>query len=284
MTELQWGRNGDKRFETGVSKGVLYRRNGVGDYVLPSAWNGLVSVTESPSGAEASKQYADNTVYATLISAEEYAATIEAFSYPDEFEYCDGSAEIAPGVSVGQQRRETFGLSYQTLIGNDVNPDLGFKIHCVYGAQAAPSEKAHNTVNDSPEATTFSWELSTTPVPVPGYRPSSTLTIDSTKINSADLAEIEALLYGTAGADARLPLPAEFLAIVGASTEVTPTKPSNVGNAVTIPTVTGVVYYIDGEVVTGTVNITADTIVYARPAAGYKFPAVSDNDWFYDYV
>lgn len=287
MTELMWGGVGDKRFETGVSKGVLYRRSAGGAYDRPSAWNGLTAVNESPSGAESNKQYADNVEYANLISAEQYAATIEAFTYPDEFEYCDGTAEIAPGISVGQQKREVFGFSYQTIIGNDVDPEAGYKIHIVYGCQAAPSEKNHATVNDSPELAAFSWELSTTPVPVPGKRPSATLTIDSTKTDPADLAALEAILYGTAGADARLPLPAEIESIVGASVTVTPVAPTynSTTDTITIPSTTGVIYQINGETVAaGPVVITQDTIVTAVPAAGYKFPVVHDADWYFDHT
>jgi hypothetical protein len=286
MTELQWGQTGDKRFETGVSKGVLYRRDGGGQYNLPYAWNGLTAVNESPSGAESNKQYADNVEYANLLSAEQYAATIEAFTYPDEFEYCDGTASLAPGITVGQQKREVFGFSYQTIVGSDLDPELGYKIHLVYGCQAAPSEKNHATVNDSPELSAFSWEVSTTPVPVPGLRPSATLTIDSTKTAADDLAALEGLIYGTAGADARLPLPAEIISLVGAATEVLPQAPTynSATDTITIPGTAGVIYQIDGETVAaGPVVITKDTIVTATPASGYKFPAVSDTDWFFDW-
>jgi hypothetical protein len=198
-------------FESGVSKGVLYRRSETGAYDKASPWVGLVSVTESPSGAESNKQYADNTVYANLVSAEELSATVEAFTYPDEFAACDGSAEIAVGVSIGQQKREIFGLSYQTKIGDDLNSDSGYKIHLLYGAQAAPTEKAYTTINDSPEALTFSWELTTSPVDVPGFKPTALLTIDSTKVDAADLAALEAILYGNATDEAKLPTPAEVV-------------------------------------------------------------------------
>lgn len=287
MTELKWGQSGEKRFETGVSKGVLYRRDAGGAYNIPSAWNGLVSISESPSGAEPNKQYADNTVYANLISAEEFAATIEAFTYPDDFEFCDGSASPAVGISIGQQNREVFGLSYQTLIGNDLTPEAGFKIHLVYGAQAAPSEKAYQTVNDSPEAMTFSWEVSTTPVSVPGFKPTATLVIDSTKVAQADLDEIMALLYGTAGQDAYLPLPEEVAALIGATTEVTATAPTaTAAGVITIPSVTGVQYYRDdtgAAVAAGTVTITGaigtSLIISAKAKSSYKLKPMTDDDW-----
>jgi len=286
MTELQWDQTGEKVYETGVDRGVLYKPDNTGAYVNGYAWNGLVSVTESPSGAEPSKQYADNTVYLNLISAEEFAATLEAFTYPDEFAECDGSASPIDGVAIGQQPRKSFGLSFRTKVGNDLNADAGYKLHLVYSALAAPSEKAYTTINDSPEAITFSWELSTTPVPVPGLKPTAQITIDSTKVNPTALAELEDILYGTAGVDPKLPTPAEVIDIfTGTSLLATPTKPANTGNVITIPTVTGVVYLIDGEVqAPGTVTITEDTIVTARPAAGYKFPSVVDDDWFYDYT
>lgn len=287
MTVLEWDKVSEKVFEAGVDRGVLYMPNAFGAYPEGHAWNGLISVTESPSGAESNKQYANNRVYLNLTSAEEFAATIEAYTYPDKFAECDGSAELAPGVFVSQQRRKTFGLAYRSLIGNDIDgTDHGYKLHLVYGGLAAPTEKAHTTLNESPEAGTFSWEISTTPVDVPGHNPSATLTIDSTKVNAAKLAELEAILYGTPGSEARLPLPAEVDALFnGAATvEVRAVQPTQAGNVVTIPTVTGVVYKIDGVVVTGDVTLTEDVVVTASPEQGYKFPAVSDNDWFFDFV
>jgi len=214
MTKLAWGTPGDKTYETGVSKGVLYRRSTDGAYDKATAWNGLVSVTESPSGAEANKQYADNTVYANLVSAEEFGATIEAFAYPNEFASCDGTAEISAGVSIGQQKREIFGLSYRTEIGNDLSSEAGYKLHLLYGAQAAPTEKAYTTINDSPEANTFSWELTTIPVDVPGFKPTALLTVDSTKVNSADLAALEDMLYGTTSGTPELPLPEAIIELL----------------------------------------------------------------------
>jgi hypothetical protein len=216
VTTLEWGQTGEKIFETGIDHGVLYRRTALtGKYDKGYAWNGLVSVTESPSGAESNKQYADNQVYANLTSAEEFSATIEAFMYPEEFEACDGTAEIAPGITIGQQKREIFGLSYRTKVGNDTDADAGYKIHLIYGGMAAPTEKAHTTINDSPEAMTFSWDVSTNPVSVNGFKPTAQLTIDSTKVDSSDLAALEELLYGDGTTQASLPTPDEVVALVG---------------------------------------------------------------------
>jgi hypothetical protein len=287
MTKLQWDRSGERLFETGVSRGVLYVRDNTGLYPKGVAWNGLTTVTESPSGAEANPQYADNIKYLNLRSAEEAAGTIEAFMYPDEFAACDGSAEIAPGVSVGQQNRSPFGFSYQSKIGNDIQgQDFGYKINIVYGATASPSEKAHETVNDSPEATALSWEYDSDPVEVPGLKPSATLTINSTKIPADKLKQIEDILYGTAGVDARLPLPAEIITILqGGAVEVEPQKPAYNAStkALTIPAQTGVVFSINGDVVpAGTITLTEDTVVDAKPAAGYTFPEVTDDDWLYE--
>jgi hypothetical protein len=289
MAEITWDQVGERVYETGVDHGVLYRQDAGGAYANGYAWNGLTAVTESPSGAEATPQYADNIKYLNLVSAEEFGGTIEAFTYPDEFAECDGTATPSPGVSVGQQTRKAFGLAYRSLVGNDVDgTDYGYKLHLIYGALAAPSEKAFNTVNDSPEAITFSWEVTTTPVEVPGMKPSASITIDSTKVDAADLASLEQILYGTPGVDPRLPLPAEVLAVFsGALIEVIPTAPTLAGNVITIPTVTGVEYKIDGEIVTGTFTMTAltgDVVVTANPITGYIFPAVSDDDWFFNYT
>lgn len=219
---LKWDQVGERRYETGVDRGVLYIPDETGAYDEGHAWNGLVTVSESPSGAEATPQYADNIKYLNLVSAEQFGATIEAFTYPDEFAQFDGTVEAQPGVLVGQQTRGTFGLAYRTQVGNDVlGTDLGYKLHLIYGAMAAPTEKAYGTVNETPEALTFSWELSTTPVEVPGFRPSAALVIDSTKVEAADLAALETILYGTDSPDegvtpaviARLPLPEEIIAL-----------------------------------------------------------------------
>ena len=289
MTKLHWDGVGEKRYETGVDRGVLYIPNGSGVYNDGVAWNGLVSVTESPSGAEPNAQYADNIKYLNLTSAEEFGATLEAFTYPDEFNEFDGSATPVAGVSIGQQSRKSFGLSYRTKIGNDVEgDDLGYKLHLIYGATASPSEKAFSTVNDSPEPITFSWEIATVPVQVPDLKPTSIITIDSTKVNASDLEDLEDFLYGTAGTDPSLPTPAEVIAIFGTGlTVATPTAPTyNSGTKViTIPSVTGVTYFINDTAVTAGVQpaITEDTVVEARPNTGYRFPDVTDSDWFFDF-
>ena len=211
MAKIVWDTTGEKVFETGVEKGVLYPIGVSNTYNKGVAWNGLISVTESPSGAEPNPQYADNIKYLNIMSAEEFAATIEAYTYPDEFEACDGTASIGTGVTVGQQNRGVFGLSYKTLKGNDTDGiDHGYKLHLIYGGTASPSEKNYQTINDSPEAITFSWEVTTTPVPVPGLKPTAALTIDSTKVTAEKLTAIETILYGTALIEPRLPLPAEI--------------------------------------------------------------------------
>lgn len=215
MPKIVWDNTGERLYETGVRNGVLYPIQTDGTYSKGVAWNGLISVTESPSGAEATPLYADDIKYLNLISAEEYGSTIEAYTYPDEFAECDGSASIATGVNIGQQPRKTFGMCYRTVVGNDVeNDNYGYKLHLVYGALAAPSEKAFSTINDSPEAITFSWEVSTTPVNVTGFKPTASLTIDSTKVDDAKLASLEAILYGSESEDARLPLPDEIATLM----------------------------------------------------------------------
>jgi hypothetical protein len=211
MPKLEWDTTGERLFETGVDRGVLYIPTGE-EYDVGYAWNGLTTVTESPSGAEASPQYADNVKYLNLISNEEFGCTIEAFTYPVEFGECDGTAEAATGMLIGQQTRKMFGFSYRSRIGNDVEGDaLGYKIHLVYGCMAAPTERAYATVNDSPEATTFSWEITTTPVAVPGFKPTALVTLDSTLVTPADLLIVEAALYGDVATPARLPLPEELI-------------------------------------------------------------------------
>ena len=216
---LVWDADGKRYYETGVDHGVLYLRDETGAYTKGVAWNGLTAVSEAPSGAESNPQYADNIKYLNLVSAEEFSATIEAFTYPDAFEACDGSATLAAGVSIAQQNRKTFGFSYRTKIGNDVaGQDLGYKIHLVYGCLAAPSERSYQTVNDSPEALTFSWEVSTTPVPVTGFKPTATVTINSRTTNPAKLKALEDLLYGTDAAEAALPMPNAIAALIGVAT------------------------------------------------------------------
>lgn len=216
MSKLVWDQTGERTYETGVKQGVLYPQAAGGTYPKGVAWNGLTAVTESPSGAEATALYADDIKYLNLMSAEEFGATVEAYTYPDEFAECDGSAEIATGVMIGQQKRKAFGMCYRTSLGNDVDGnDHGYKLHIIYGAMAAPSEKAYATINDSPEAITFSWELTTTPVSVTGFRPTASITIDSTKVDAKKLQALEAVLYGSEETEARLPLPDEIVTLVG---------------------------------------------------------------------
>lgn len=225
MARLIWDNTGERLYETGVKRGVLYPFNtSTSEYDVGVVWNGLSSVSESPSGAEANPIYADDIKYLELRSAEEFGATVEAYTYPDEFAICDGSAEVADGVMIGQQSRKKFGLCYRTIIGNDVDNDMhGYKLHLIYSAMAAPSERSYQTVNDSPEAITFSWELTTTPIPVNSVenaKPTACLTIDSTKADPAALAALEDILYGTISADPRLPLPDEVIEIMGGSATV----------------------------------------------------------------
>lgn len=206
MARLEWDRTGEHLYETGVKNGVLYvmstAQGTEGTYPEGVVWNGLTSISESPTGAEATALYADDTKYLNLIAAEEFEATVEAYTYPDEFAECDGSAEIATGVLIGQQPRKTFGLCYKTTLGNDVaNESYGYKLHLIYGAVASPSERSYSTINDSPEAITFSWSLKTTPVPVTGHKPTACVTIDSTKVTAAKLKVLEDVLYGVTAAE-----------------------------------------------------------------------------------
>ena len=215
MAQLVWDESGKRLYETGVEKGVLYVQGENGQYGNGVAWNGLTAVTESPSGAEPTALYADDIKYLELFSAEEFGATVEAYTYPEEFEACDGSASLGKGVTIGQQDRKAFGLCYRTVVGNDVKGnEHGYKIHLVYGAKAKPSEKAYATVNDSPEAVTFSWEVTTTPVNVAGFKPTASVTIDSTKIEAGKLKAIEDKLYGTETQEPTLLLPDEIAQIV----------------------------------------------------------------------
>lgn len=217
MSKIVWDAIGEHTFETGVRNGVLYLQGAEGTYNKGVAWNGLTSVSESPEGAEATDLYADDIKYLTLMSAENFKATIEAYTYPVEFEECDGSATIAKGVVIGQQPRKPFGLCYRTAIGNDTDGnEHGYKLHIVYGCQASPSEKQYSTINDSPEAITFSWEVNTTPVNVNGKKPTATLIIDSTKADKAKLTALEAILYGSEQAEPRLPMPDEIAALMAA--------------------------------------------------------------------
>ena len=228
---LVWDKISERFYETGVRRGVLYPASSeTSGYDKGVAWNGLTGVTESPSGAESTPMYANDIKYLNLVSNEEFGGTIEAYTYPDEFAECDGSAEVAPGVKVGQQKRKQFGLAYRTSLGNDTDGvDHGYKIHLIYGAQAAPSEKGYSTINDSPEAITFSWEISTTPVEVEGYKPTATMEIDSTKTSAEKMTALENILYGTSEADPRLPLPDEIIDLMSDDTE-TETEPNTEPN------------------------------------------------------
>ena len=219
MSKLVWDQTGERLYETGIEQGALYPQSEDGSYPAGEAWNGLISVTESPSGAEATPLYANDAKYLELMSAEELGLTIEAYTYPEGFGACNGEAEIATGVSIGQQTRKAFGLVYKNLIGNDVKGnDYGYKLNIVYGAKASPSENANTTVNDSPEAKTMSWECTTTPVKVDGKKPTSKITIDSTKADPTKLAALEAILYGSDDVEARLPLPAEIITLMSDGT------------------------------------------------------------------
>ena len=215
MSKLVWDKTGERLYETGVKQGVLYPQAAGGTYPKGVAWNGLTNITESPSGAEATALYADDIKYLNLVSAEELGGTIEAYTYPDEFAECDGSVALTEGVFIGQQDRKTFGLCYRTTLGNDVDSNgHGYKLHLIYGALAAPSEKAYATINDSPEAITFSWEFKTTPVNVTGHKPTASLILDSTKVSETKMAALEKVLYGDSDAEARLPLPDEVVQIL----------------------------------------------------------------------
>lgn len=287
MTKLAWDTVGDRTYETGVDRGVLYIPDGGGNYTTGFAWNGLTKVTEKPTGATSTKTYADNIPYLNLVSLEQFEADIAAYTYPDEWTQCDGTVEPEPGVAIGQQTRKSFGLSYRTKVGNDlVGTEAGYKIHLVYNGRATPSQKGYMTVNDTPTAIEFSWSMSTVPVNVTGHKPTATLTIDSTKVNATALGVLEDFLYGTSGTTPSLPSPDAVLAIFsGTITQIVPTVPTYTSGTHTIhiPTLVGATYFINGLVVTGDVVITVDTVVTASPNVGYKFPAVSDNDWLITY-
>ena len=219
MAKIVWDKTGERFYETGVKNGVLYVRGSDAEkpYANGVAWNGLTAITESPSGAEASPLYADDIKYLNLISNEEFGGTIEAYTYPDEFKACNGEADLVEGVTIGAQSRKTFGMCYRTTLGNDVDGnDYGYKLHLVYGAVAAVSEKAYATINDSPEAITFSWEFTTTPVEVTGFKPTACVTIDSTKVDKTKLKALEDALYGTESEEAYLPLPDEIATMMAA--------------------------------------------------------------------
>lgn len=291
MSQLTWDKIGERYYETGVSNGVLYLPNAMGIYTQGHAWNGLTGVTSSPSGAESSKQYADNIPYLNMTSAEEYGGTIEAFYSPKAFDQCDGTAKPIPGLSIGQQSRKSFAFSWQTLIGNDIDgQDHAYKIHVAYGAQAAPSEKAYATVNESPEAVTLSWTFTTTPVPITpeiivegrALKPTAYLAFDSRDFTTAKMQELKDILYGTSSTEPRLPSPRELITIMQTSlTEVTPQVPTfdDTDNELIIPDQTGVVYLANGVVITGTHILEESVTITAIPAAGYKFPNVIQTQW-----
>jgi hypothetical protein len=296
MTRLAWDQVGERRYETGVDRGVLFLRDGSGAYTEGYAWNGLTTVTESPSGAESNKQYADNMVYLNLLSAEEFGATIEALTYPDEFGRADGTAEPQPGVSISQQARETFGFAYRTKVGNDLTPDAGYKLHLVWGATAAPSEKARATINDSPEALSFSWEISTIPVEVGTiggveYRPTSKMAIDSTRVDETAFNELLDLVWGSAGTDPQLPTPAEVVALfAGTTTDVRLTAanaPTYNGttHVVTLPAVTGVQWKVNGvnKAPGAQPALAVGQTAYVTAHAQTGYTVTGDNDWTYDY-
>jgi len=306
MTALTWDATGTRLFETGVDKGVLYIPDTTGAYANGVAWNGLTAVTETPSGAAASPLYADNVKYLNLISTEDFAADLEAYTYPDEFQAFDGLGVPTNGVGIAQQSRGVFGLSYRTKIGNDVDGDAhGYKLHLVYGCQAAPSQKAYKSVNDKPDGITFKWTLTTTPVPVLGtynskmFKNTALLTIDSTKVNATNLAALELLLYGTVGVNPVLPLPDAVITGLtsGITTVATITPPSYVSSThiMTIPTTVGVDYYITkitsatGAVVTAKAKATAgaqvalatgqEWLINAVPQANYVFGSGNVDEW-----
>ena len=292
MAPLTWDQVGERLYETGVDHGVLYIPDESGAYEQGVAWNGLTTVTESPSGAEASPQYADNIKYLNLISAEEFGGTVEAFTYPEEFAQCDGTAVPEPGITIGQQGRKVFGLCYRSRVGNDIDgTDHGYKLHMIYGCQAAPSEKAYGTINDSPEAIAFSWDVTTTPVPVADLKPTALLTVDSTVVDPTTLATLEGILYGSGGVDARLPLPDEVVGLFGG--EVTDVRLTGANaptydeatHVVTIPAVTGVNWSINGvEATAGAqapIAIGQSSNVTALPQSGYVI--TGDDDWTFDY-
>lgn len=287
MSKLVWDQPGERYYEMGISKVVLFPMS-AGSYTAGVAWNGVTAITESPSGAEITELYADDRKYAALRSAEVFGATVEAYTYPEEFEACDGSAEVADGVYIGQQARMTFGLCYRTQVGNDTvaDGDNDYKLHFIYGATASPSERNFQSVNDSPDAMTFSWELNTTPVEVTGHKPTASLTLTASKVNATKLAELETIIYGAVGVAPRLPLPDEIVALM-TGTSATPADPTFVAatGVLTIPETTGVIYMIAGaEVDAGArpaLNGGVSVDVLAVPDTGYYFPAGTNTTWHF---
>jgi hypothetical protein len=290
MAVLAFDDTGNRRYETGVDKGVLYPLNTTnGLYDTGFAWNGLTAVNEKPSGAGSNKQYADNIAYLNILSAETFGGTIQAFTYPDAFASCDGTVAPASGAVVGQQPRTTFGLSYRTKVGNDVSGSLGYKLHLVYGALASPAEKDYSTINDSPAAIDFSWDFDCTPVVATGLQPTCLIVIDSTKVGSTPLADLEQFLYGTVGTNPSLPPPDSVLALfTGAITAITLTAATFDGaHTITIPSQTGVTYYLDGVVhAAGSVVLTTGQkkVVSAVPNAGYVFNTPVVDRWLFAFV
>lgn len=292
MTALQWDQSGDRLYETGVDRGVLYPQDSGGDYPNGVAWNGLTTVTESPSGADSNPQYADNIKYLNLYSVEEFGGTIEAFTYPEEFAECDGTVMPSPGVAVGQQARKAFGLCYRSRVGNDIEgTDHGYKLHIVYGATASPSEKAYATINDSPEGIAFSWDFSTIPHAVDNLKPTSLIVIDSTKVDATALSSLEDLLYGSGAGDARLPLPQEVLDLFGGAVttvdmNLAANQPTfnNVTGVVTLPTVAGVQWRVNGTNrapgAQPAISIGQTAEVDATPTAGNTL--TGDTDWSFE--
>lgn len=294
MAVLTWDEAGERLYETGVDHGVLFLPDEDGVYDTGVAWNGLTTVTESPAGADASPQFADNIKYLNLIAAETFGGTIEAFTYPDEFAECDGTVVPTPGVNIGQQSRRIFGLCYRTVLGNDIDgTDHGYKLHLVYGAQAAPSEKAYATINDSPAAIAFSWAITTTPVLVTDHKPTALLTIDSTKVDATILGDLLDILYGTGVIDPRMPLPDEIITMFegSAPTVVDLGTPANQPtynagtHVVTLPAVTGVQWKINGvnKAPGAQPALTAGqtALVTAHANAGYVLHG--DADWAFNY-
>lgn len=291
MAKIVWDKTGERLYETGTDRGVLYTPNGLGEYTNGFPWNGITAVSESPSGAEATPIYADNIKYLELRSAEEFGATIESYTYPEQFNQFNGIATPTAGVYVGQQSRKTFGLSYRTLVGNDLEgQDHGYKIHLVYGCTASPSERSYATVNDTPEAITLSFEITTTPVEIDGVlKPTAQIVIDSTKVDADKLTQLEGILYGGPVTNPRLPMPAEVISMfAGSVTEVTTIAPTydSSTDIVTIPNVVGVIYSVDDvDVVAGPHGpITESVIVRARPQSGYVLSPMSDDDWIIEFA
>jgi hypothetical protein len=290
VTALVWDDTGNRKYEAGVDRGVLYPLNPANSlYDLGVAWNGLTTVKEKPAGAGANPQFADNIKYLNLLSAETFAGEIDAFTYPDEFGACDGTVATVSGLVVGQQDRQTFGLCYRSKVGSDVSSDLGFKLHLVYGALASPSEKDYATINASPAAVSFTWAFDCTPVNVSGKNPTCLIVVDSTKVDATALTNLENFLYGTGGTPPSLPSPDDVIALfAGSVTALNLTAPTFDGaHTITIPTQTGVKYYVDGVLhAAGTQLLTAGQkkVVTARAQTGYVFNTPVVTSWLFTYV